>query len=55
MEEACDPGRVNVSEDVHNLAKYEFEWQHRGKNRRQKQRLNGYVLCDGGETVLSDE
>jgi class 3 adenylate cyclase len=31
MEEACDPGRVNVSEDAYWLTKYEFEWQHRGK------------------------
>lgn len=31
MEEACEPGRVNVSEDTYWLAKYEFEWQHRGK------------------------
>ncbi|MBK7937718.1 MAG: hypothetical protein IPJ82_11775 [Lewinellaceae bacterium] len=31
LEEACEPGRVNVSEDAHLLAKYEFEWQHRGK------------------------
>lgn len=31
MEEACEPGRVNVSEDTHLLAKYEFEWQYRGK------------------------
>ncbi len=31
MEEACEPGRVNVSEDAHLLAKYEFEWQYRGK------------------------
>ncbi|MCW5923369.1 MAG: hypothetical protein KIS77_13575 [Saprospiraceae bacterium] len=31
MEEACEPGRVNVSEDAYWLAKYEFEWQHRGK------------------------
>ena len=31
MEEACDPGRVNVSESTYWLAKYEFEWQHRGK------------------------
>ena len=31
MEEACDPGKVNVSEDAYWLAKYEFEWQHRGK------------------------
>jgi class 3 adenylate cyclase len=31
MEEACEPGQVNVSEDAHWLAKYEFEWQYRGK------------------------
>ena len=31
MEEACEPGHVNVSEDTHLLAKYEFEWHHRGK------------------------
>lgn len=31
MEESCEPGRVNVSEDTHWLAKYEFEWQYRGK------------------------
>ncbi len=31
MEEACEPGRVNVSEDAHLLAKYEFEWLYRGK------------------------
>ncbi|MEO6037406.1 MAG: adenylate/guanylate cyclase domain-containing protein, partial [Saprospiraceae bacterium] len=31
MEEACDPGKVNVSEDAYWLAKYEFEWQPRGK------------------------
>jgi len=31
MEEACEPGRVNVSEDAYLLAKYEFEWQYRGK------------------------
>jgi class 3 adenylate cyclase len=31
LEEQCDPGRVNVSEDAYWLAKYEFEWQHRGK------------------------
>lgn len=31
MEEACEPGRVNVSEDAYWLAKYEFEWKHRGK------------------------
>ncbi len=31
MEQACDPSHVNVSEDTYLLAKYEFEWQHRGK------------------------
>jgi class 3 adenylate cyclase len=31
MEETCEPGRVNVSEDTYWLAKYEFEWQYRGK------------------------
>ncbi len=31
LEEECDPGRVNVSEASYWLAKYEFEWQHRGK------------------------
>jgi len=31
MEEACEPGRVNLSEDTYWLAKYEFEWQSRGK------------------------
>ena len=31
MEEACPPGRVNVSEAAHWLAKYEFEWESRGK------------------------
>jgi len=31
MEEACTPGRVNVSEDTYWKAKYEFEWQPRGK------------------------
>ena len=31
MEEASDPGRVNVSENTYLLAKYEFEWQYRGK------------------------
>jgi adenylate cyclase len=31
MEEASEPGRVNVSEDAYWLTKYEFEWQHRGK------------------------
>ncbi|MFN0015538.1 MAG: adenylate/guanylate cyclase domain-containing protein [Saprospiraceae bacterium] len=31
MEEACAPGRVNVSEDTYWKAKYEFEWQPRGK------------------------
>ena len=31
LEEQCHPGRVNVSEAAYWLAKYEFEWQHRGK------------------------
>lgn len=31
LEEQCETGRVNVSEDAYWLAKYEFEWQHRGK------------------------
>jgi len=31
MEEACEPGRVNLSENTYWLAKYEFEWQSRGK------------------------
>ena len=31
MEEACEIGRVNVSEDAYWLAKYEFEWEFRGK------------------------
>ncbi|MCC7465642.1 MAG: hypothetical protein IT261_05205 [Saprospiraceae bacterium] len=31
LEEQCETGRVNVSEDTYWLAKYEFEWQHRGK------------------------
>ncbi len=31
MEETCEPGRVNVSESAYWLAKYEFDWQHRGK------------------------
>ncbi len=31
MEEACETGHVNVSEDAYWLTKYEFEWQHRGK------------------------
>lgn len=31
MEETCEPGHVNVSEDAYWLAKYEFEWLHRGK------------------------
>ncbi|MEQ1747134.1 MAG: adenylate/guanylate cyclase domain-containing protein [Saprospiraceae bacterium] len=31
MEETCSPGRVNVSEDTYWKAKYEFEWQPRGK------------------------
>ena len=31
MQEACDPGQVNVSETAHDLTKYEFEWQSRGR------------------------
>ncbi|MFN7326056.1 MAG: adenylate/guanylate cyclase domain-containing protein [Chitinophagales bacterium] len=31
MEETCEPGRVNISEDTYWLAKYEFEWINRGK------------------------
>ncbi|MDX2133570.1 MAG: adenylate/guanylate cyclase domain-containing protein [Saprospiraceae bacterium] len=31
MEQSCDPGRVNVSDDAYRLAQYAFEWQHRGK------------------------
>jgi adenylate cyclase len=31
MEEACDTGRVNVSEATYGLAKYEFDWQERGR------------------------
>jgi len=31
MQEACDPGQVNVSETAHSLTKYEFEWQSRGR------------------------
>ena len=31
MEETCEPGRVNISEDTYWLAKYDFEWQSRGK------------------------
>lgn len=31
MEEACEPGRVNLSEETYWKAKYEFEWQARGK------------------------
>jgi adenylate cyclase len=31
MEEACDTGRVNVSETTYGLAKYEFDWQDRGR------------------------
>ncbi len=30
MEEACEPGRVNVSESTYWKAKYEFEWIERG-------------------------
>jgi len=31
MEEACAPGRVNVSEETYWKAKYDFEWEPRGK------------------------
>lgn len=31
MEEACAPGYVNVSEATYWMAKYEFDWQPRGK------------------------
>ncbi|MFN4080383.1 MAG: adenylate/guanylate cyclase domain-containing protein [Saprospiraceae bacterium] len=31
MEETCDPGKVNVSEDTYALAKYDFEWEYRGR------------------------
>lgn len=31
MEEACETGHINVSEAAYWLAKYEFEWQPRGK------------------------
>ncbi len=31
MEEACEIGHVNVSEDAYWLTKYEFEWEPRGK------------------------
>jgi adenylate cyclase len=31
LEETCETGKVNVSETAYNLAKYEFDWQHRGK------------------------
>jgi adenylate cyclase len=31
LQEACEPGRVNVSEDTYQLARYEFEWRYRGK------------------------
>lgn len=31
MQEACEPGQVNVSETAHSLTKYEFQWQSRGK------------------------
>lgn len=31
MQEACDPGQVNVSETAYSLTKYEFEWQSRGR------------------------
>jgi adenylate cyclase len=31
LEETCETGKVNVSETAYNLAKYEFDWEHRGK------------------------
>lgn len=31
MQEACEPGQVNVSESAYSLTKYEFEWQSRGR------------------------
>jgi class 3 adenylate cyclase len=31
MEEACEIGRVNVSENTYWLTKYDFEWQNRGR------------------------
>ena len=31
MEESSEAGRVNVSEFTYSLAKYEYEWQHRGQ------------------------
>lgn len=31
MEQTCEPGRVNISEDTYWKAKYEFEWEPRGK------------------------
>ena len=31
MEETCEPGRVNVSDDTYWKSKYDFEWQNRGK------------------------
>jgi len=45
MEEACEPGRVNVSETSYWLAKYEFEWQSRGKiAAKNKGMLNMYYV-----------
>jgi class 3 adenylate cyclase len=45
MEEACEPGRVNVSEDTHWLAKYEFEWQDRGRvAAKNKGHMNMYYV-----------
>jgi adenylate cyclase len=31
LEATCEPGKVNVSETSYLLAKYEFDWEHRGK------------------------
>jgi adenylate cyclase len=31
MEQSSEPNRVNVSEDVYEQTRYEFEWQSRGK------------------------
>jgi class 3 adenylate cyclase len=31
MEEACEPGRVNVTGSVYEVVRDDFEWQHRGK------------------------
>jgi class 3 adenylate cyclase len=31
MEEACEPGRINVSGAAYEVAKNEFRWEYRGK------------------------